>query len=153
MLYHNRQSFAPISHQYISRLGYRESGPAAQYSCNRNGDVLLLTIYTFQHDKRNKVLYFTLATDAQGNNRHKTLFQFSATEDHLLLHKLYLHQLFFDTGIGEHFSRENKFNVTAHNAQTESWQEWIRTYWNNNHFEKTYQELKGLKDYHQIIQD
>lgn len=146
----------PVSLDFISRLGYRETSHPKQYRCIRNGEPLELTVHFFENRSSPKVIYYTEAIYIpNGQIRHITLFQMDKNNDHELLHKFCLHALFFDEHIEARFEEENKFQPPAAliGPKAESWLNWIRVYWNTNHFENTYKELGGLNNNLQLIHD
>lgn len=146
----------PVSQDFICRLGYRETSHPKQYRAIRNGEPLELTVHLFESRNSSKVIYYTEAVYIpSGQIRHKTLFQFNKDSDPELLHKFCLHTLFFDEKIETSFEEENKFHPPAqlNSPKAESWLNWIRVYWNTNHFNKTYKELGGLCDNQQLIRN
>lgn len=146
----------PVSQDFISRLGYYETSHPKQYRSIRNGEPLELTVHLFESRNSKYVVYYTEAVYIPtGKRRHTTLFQFSKENDHELLHKFCLHTLFFDEKIEARFEEENKFHppATLNNAKAESWLNWIRMYWNTNHFNSMYKELGGISDNKQLIRN
>lgn len=144
----------PVTQDFITRLGYHETSHPRQYRSIRNGEPLELTVHLFESRNSDKVIYYTEAVYIPtGKIRHKTLFQFDRRNDPELLHKFCLHTLFFDEHIEARFEEENKFHPPAqlNNAKAASWLNWIRVYWNTNHFNTTYKELGGLSDNKQLI--
>lgn len=146
----------PVSQDLISRLGYHETSHPKQYRSIRNGEPLELTVHFFESRNSAKVIYYTEAVYIpSGKIRHKTLFRFNNGNDHELLHKFCLHSLFFDENIEARFEEENKFHPPAqlNNPKAEAWLNWIRVYWNTNHFNNTYKELGGISDDQQLVRD
>ncbi|WP_118950552.1 hypothetical protein [Taibaiella helva] len=138
----------------IGRLGYRELEQPRIYKCVRNGEPLALTIHLYENRNACKVLYYTEAVYIPGNQlRHTALFHFNATNDHEALHKYCLHALFFDEKIGFQFEQENKHTAPAHldPEKAELFQNWVRLFWNSNHFKEKYKELGGLENPSDLI--
>ncbi|RYG24273.1 MAG: hypothetical protein EOO01_43550 [Chitinophagaceae bacterium] len=146
----------PVSQDFIARLGYHETSHPRQYRGIRNGEPLELTVHFFENGRSQKVIYYTEAVYIpSGKIRHKTLFQFDRNNDPELLHNFCLHTLFFDEKIEARFEEENRFHPPAqlNTSKAEAWLNWIRVYWNTNHFNSTYKELGGLSDNKQLIFD
>jgi hypothetical protein len=144
----------PVSQDFINRLGFYETSHPRQYRSIRNGEPLELTVHLFENRNSKKVIYYTEAIYIPtGKTRHKTVFQFDRESDHEALHKFCLHALFFDEKIEAGFEEENKFHPPAelNNPKAEAWLNWIRVYWNTNHFNATYKELGGLNDNKELI--
>ena len=147
---------ATVSFDFISRLGFRAMARPKQFYCVRNGEPLELSIHFFENKNTQKVIYYTEAKYIPtGHLRHVSAFQFKANEAHEKLHKFCLYDLFFDEKIESKFEEENTFHPSPlmNNAKAASWLDWMRVYWNTNHFKSTYKALGGLNCTSQIIHD
>ncbi len=139
---------------FMHRLGYREVHRPQIFNCIRNAEPLQLRVYYFQNEKRQKVAYYTEAVCiSTGYLRHTTLFLFGQIEDHLRLHHLCLYTLFFDERIAGMFEEENRSSPPGHldTVQTEKFKDWVRFYWNTNHFKENYARLGGLEHTRQLL--
>lgn len=139
---------------FISRLGYRELCAPVKLRCVRNGEPLEITVHLFENRTLSRVIYYSEAIYIpSGKLRHTTLFHFNADSEHEALHKYCLHALFFDERIEAQFERENRFGPAGHldPVRAETFLNWVRVYWNSNHFATRYKELGGLHTENELI--
>lgn len=144
------------SADFIARLGFRETSRPDTFHCTRNGEPLELKVSSFRHRDDAHVIYYTEAKYLpSGQLRHTALFRFKAGDQHELLHKYCLHTLFFDEQIEAAFEQENKFHPPAHlhTAKADTLLQWVRSYWNTQHFNKKYKALGGLNSKKDLIRN